>query len=595
MIKKIVTIRNVGRLERCNAYGDLTFRKLTVIYAENGRGKTTLTDVLRSLSTGSGELIVGRKTLGSGLPPSATVLINNDEVVTFKDGQWDGKGHRMAIYDSTFIHENVYAGDHIAHEHKKNLYRVIVGDIGVALARKVDEYDAKIRDANKDVASKTAVVRAGLPVGFKLDAFLALGPDSDVATKITAKQAEIAGLDQAKEIKDKAAIAIVALSQLPPNSETLLERVLDDVSADAESAVNNHLVNHAKAGGEEWIAEGCSYANGEDCPFCGQSTKDLHLIAAYRKYFSESYQAFKKELAAMQQTVEKALGDASLLALQRTLSDNAALVTFWSKFVKVDLPELTFAELQATVADLRMSALALLKAKLAAPLEPIYADESFRTALTQFQTLATRVQEYTNAVTAANVVVNAKKKETGVGNLAKAKADLSVLQAIQKRYEPSVDADCRALSDSLKNKADLDEEKISAKAELDTYSNTVVARYEKRINELLQVFGAGFRIGETKTSYVGGNVSSTFHIVINNVPVALGDSATPTAEACFRNTLSSGDRSTLALAFFIAQLEADPNLADTVVIFDDPFTSQDRSRRLETKQEICRPTGGARH
>src|SRR6202158_5458404 len=147
MIKKIVTIRNVGRLERCNAYGDLTFRKLTVIYAENGRGKTTLTDVLRSLSTGSGELIVGRKTLGSGLPPSATVLINTD-----------------------------------------------------------------------------AVVRAGLPVGFKLDAFLALGPDSDVATKITAKQAEIAGLDQAKEIKDKAAIALVALSQLPPNFETLLAR-----------------------------------------------------------------------------------------------------------------------------------------------------------------------------------------------------------------------------------------------------------------------------------------------------------------------------------------------------------------------------------
>ena len=29
-----------------------------------------------------------------------------------------------------FIHENVYAGDYVDHEHKKNLYRVIDGPAG---------------------------------------------------------------------------------------------------------------------------------------------------------------------------------------------------------------------------------------------------------------------------------------------------------------------------------------------------------------------------------------------------------------------------------------------------------------------------------
>ncbi len=41
------------------------------------------------------------------------------------------------------------------------------------------------------------------------------------------------------------------------------------------------------------------------------------------------------------------------------------------------------------------------------------------------------------------------------------------------------------------------------------------------MNELLEVFGAGFRIGDAKTSYAGGNRSSSFRILINNVAVDL--------------------------------------------------------------------------
>jgi wobble nucleotide-excising tRNase len=594
MIKKIVAIRNVGRLEKCNAQGDLTFRKLTLIFAENGRGKTTLTDVFRSLSTGNAEYILGRKTLGSAFPPSALVLIDDNKAVTFKDGAWDGAGPRLSIYDSTFIHENVYAGDHIDHEHKKNLYRVIVGEAGVSLARKVDEYDGRIRDANKEVTAKAAVVRASLPAGLKLETFLALQADPDVTTKIATKQAEIAALDKAEEIKDKTSIASVALAHFPANFETLLAKVLENVSKDAETAVKKHLATHAKPGGEEWVAQGLHYANGKDCPFCGQPTEGVDLIADYQKYFSQSYAAFKKELAALQQCIENALGETALLGLQKTLSDNAALVSFWSQFVEVDLPELTFTELQTVVGNLRTVALARLKTKLASPLDPVTADEAFGKALTDFQAAATRVQDYASAVTAANVSITAKKKETEGGNLTRGKSDLGELQAVQKRYGPSVDAACSAYSGAVDAKTALDDKKAAAKTNLDSYSGTVVAQYEKRINKLLQMFGAGFRIGETKTRYVGGNVSSTFHIVINNVPVALGDADTPAAQACFKNTLSAGDRSTLALAFFIAQLESDPKLADTVVVFDDPLTSQDRSRRLQTKQEVCRLAGTAR-
>ena len=55
----------------------------------------------------------------------------------------------------------------------------------------------------------------------------------------------------------------------------------------------------------------------------------------------------------------------------------------------------------------------------------------------------------------------------------------------------------------------------------------------------------------------------------------------------FRNTLSSGDKSTLALsAFFLAELEHDSNKAGRIVVFDDPLNSQDAFRKDHTVQKI---------
>jgi hypothetical protein len=77
-------------------------------------------------------------------------------------------------------------------------------------------------------------------------------------------------------------------------------------------------------------------------------------------------------------------------------------------------------------------------------------------------------------------------------------------------------------------------------------------------------------------------------VVINNtrVPIAGGEAAP--GEPSFRNTLSAGDRNTLALAFFFASLDQDPGLADKVVVIDDPISSLDEHRALTTVQEMRR-------
>ena len=75
-------------------------------------------------------------------------------------------------------------------------------------------------------------------------------------------------------------------------------------------------------------------------------------------------------------------------------------------------------------------------------------------------------------------------------------------------------------------------------------------------------------------------------MLIDEVSVPL--SAGAEGEPSFRNTLSAGDRNALALAFFFASLESDPNRNQKVVVIDDPMTSLDEHRSLTTIQEMRR-------
>ena len=91
----------------------------------------------------------------------------------------------MEIYDSTFVHENVYAGDHINHEHKKNLYKVIVGAKGVELVLKVNELDGKIREINQEIATNKSSIQRIIPSTLNFDVFSGLRelPNADKVIK----------------------------------------------------------------------------------------------------------------------------------------------------------------------------------------------------------------------------------------------------------------------------------------------------------------------------------------------------------------------------------------------------------------------------
>jgi|CZKV01.1.fsa_nt_gi wobble nucleotide-excising tRNase len=591
MLRKILKIKNVGRFEDCKWRCGSQFESMTLIYGENSRGKSTFCDILRSCQTNSPEFILGRKRLGS--TGDCEVEFRTDTTnPNFSKGTWSAILSSLAIFDTTFVHQNVYAGDKIDHDHKKNLYRVVVGEKGVTLARKVDELDVAVRDAGKDVATKRSILEAKLPTGTDLKSFVKLAINSDIANKIQTKTAALKSAEDsiknAGEIKSKGVLQEIAVPTFASDFELLVAKKLPNVADAAEKQLRAHLATHTKLATESWISQGVSFQLGEICPFCGQDTSKNDLITAYKTFFDAAYTKFKQDLASTEQTVSSTFSDKVTIAAQKSVSNNEVLIEFWQKLgvgTEFKLPDA--GRLAETIGAVREAAVSLLKLKIATPLEAVELPDELKKALQVLLEIQAAVPEYNKIVRAFNAKITEYKAKLGTVDVTKIKTELAGLKLVELRGDKDIVQKLADYATAEDAKKKFEKDKNDAKAALDKHDETTLAIHEKRINELLEMFSAGFRIGEVQRSDAGGKPSFNYKLLINKVPVEIGNEKTPLSSPSFRNTLSAGDKSTLALALFISQIEADSQIKDKIIVFDDPFTSQDRSRRTATQSIVC--------
>jgi len=588
-IQKIISIKNVGRFDNYKAKGRVDLSLLNLIFAENSRGKTTLCDIFRSLQTGDGDYVTGRRRLGTSGDPEIEILLEG-ATTNFKNGTWSAMYSDLSIFDSTFVHRNVFAGDAVDHDQKRNLYRVIVGEQGVLLANRVDELDALIREAGREHNAKKLVLEKDLPAGTTVANFLALSEIPDVDARITSKRDELAiatkSATLSSEIKSRGQLKTITLPAFPSDFSNKLSDSLATISKEAEARLRDHLANGTSGIDESWISTGLAHTKDDVCPFCGQSTKTIPLVKAYQQFFDRAYTEFKARLLDYEKRVGADFAPSVLLSALRDVGDNAALGDFWKQFGGVVLPACDVDAVSTTFSMLAKVASETMRQKVRAPLEAIAAPKTLTDALAAYEGQRKFISEYNVLVGNVNTRILDVKASCATVDVEKIKNELGALEGAKKRFLKEIVDACDDYSKSETYKAKLESDKAKAKDALDKYCDTVLKDAETRLNQLLEEFGAGFQVANQKRSFAGGKTSSTYQIVINGVPIELGDSATPVQTACFRNTLSSGDKSTLALAFFLIQTERHPSIANKTLVFDDPFTSQDRSRRTCTQQHL---------
>ena len=586
MLKKIIAIKNVGRFINSAAGGNTQLAKHTYILGSNGFGKTTTCAILRSLATGDPSHILGRRTLGAMDRPAVELLFE-DGVRRFDGSAWSTPYPALAIFDGVFVADNIHSGEVVDTEHKRNLYRVIIGQGGVALAEEDAALAAASRAKTSDITSCGRTIQSHIPTGIRLDAFLGFEFDPDIDARIAAQAQAVAAAREANTLRQRAGLLEFTHTFPPANFARLLGATISEVAEDAEAQLRAHLDRHQMPSGSDWIAEGLQHTQDDECPFCGQDIRGLPLIASYRAIFSERYGALRTAISDATSLLDRQLDELETLAL--LVEQNRGGFDFWSRYCLIEPPALALvADVQAAAKRMLRAAQSLLEHKAGNPLEAVAESFAFTEALAEHEAAQVRLSSLNAGIRSANSVIAARKASADATHLQPAEDELARLKAIKTRHSEPIRTLCDNYAQHVSEKSELEARKAEVRMRLDEHTQSVVVPYERRINELLDQFNAGFRIGQTRHSFPSGIASSNYQLVINSVAVDVGGPKTPADQPSFKNTLSSGDRTTLALAFFLASIERAADLATKVIVFDDPFNSQDAFRRNQTAHEIAR-------
>jgi wobble nucleotide-excising tRNase len=583
-IKKIVSLKNVGRFRSLAAKGDVQFKRLTLVYGANGHGKTTLTGVLRSLATGDRAYVDERATLGVTEQPEAEILLDTG-LARFSNGAWTATAADLEIFDTTFVSDNVFTGEHVGPEHRKNLYEVVVGASAVSLAREIDRVDAEGRRLATEITAAETVLRALIHAPFSLDTFVDLVPESDLTEKIRDCTTRLSAVRKQREILARPELDLLAAPALPAGLSTVLNKSVLQLSAETEERVRKHIhrLDHR---GETWIRQGLSYVKADHvCPFCGQETSNADLLKLYRDFFSNAYSAHAVEIERASNLLEQTLGDHALGALQKRVLENDARIRGWS-----DLADLTFAAYQPERLEqiwkhVRAVLRERLQRKAANPSAAIPDDAELVAATQDYAAATAALADHNKSIAKANTTISDLKRQAAATKAETLEDELRRLRNMEIRQTPEAGDLITALRSKREAKKTLDTTKRSKKDELEAAATKVLETYQASINRLLRAFGANFTIVNTRPSFPGGKASSSYQLELNNTTLDIGDAHTPRGKPCFRTALSTGDKSTLALAFFLARLEQ-YDLSGRCVIVDDPLSSFDSFRSACTQQEV---------
>lgn len=567
------------------------------MYAENGRGKTTLAAMFRSLRTGVTDLILDRHRLAAANPPHIVVsATGGDPNCVFQNGAWSNTLPDIVVFDDLFVAENICSGIEVEAGHRQNLHELILGAQGVALNAAVQAHVAGIEVHNRNLRPLANAIPAASRGPYEVEAYCALQPVPNIAELVLEAERNLAATREAAPIQQQPVFTAYDLPSFDLTAiEAVLQRDLPNLDAAAAAQVQAHI---AKLGpnGERWVSEGmnrigrASADSGEEvCPFCAQGLEASPLIDHYRAYFADAYECLKIDIANKLKEVMASHGGDVPAAFERAVRVASQGYEFWRRFMDVPPLAIDTAQIARQWKAARDGVMALLQAKQAAPLDKRSLVGEVDQAFQAYEAVRQQVRGIFEVLVTLNPQIAVVKQQAASANVANLTGDLARLKAITERFSAAVDAACQAYLTEASAKATTQAALTAARDALDQYRVNVFPAYEAAINVYLGRFGAGFRIGSVASVNNRGGSSVNYCVIINNtaVNVTAGAAGGPS----FRNTLSAGDRNALALAFFFVSLDREPQLAQKIVVIDDPMTSLDDHRSLTTVQEIRRLAG----
>ena len=586
MLSKIV-IRNVGLLKAFDTPNAPKLDKLTLFYGRNGRGKSTLTSVLRAARDGEAATVLGRQSLGNGGAAPKVVLMSTSGNIVFENGTWNTKTAPIEVFDTTFITDNVFAGELIDLAQDRGLFSIIIGADGVRLAKHLERFNVLTKTCATALKDAGAALTDDVPTDISKEEFFALGPNPDYDKRLEAAERALKSVQQADKIAALSALEALVMPELPG----ALAAVLASTVADLDASARGRLLDHFKRfgldkKGEAWISYGVEHIHDDACPLCGRDKVDAEgMVTLYGQIFGETYKAHLATITTAATELEGGLGEDARTELAGKMATNAESATKWAEYVVLGCELPAASELGTHIAEAHKQAKALLDRKRSSPLDVLEATDELAAVGDSLASARELLDKYNAAVEATN---EAAKKAVASTSTTETAATL-VRDNVKKRkgrHDPGVQSRIDAYYQAKRRDERARNVRAKIQKALKAANEGAAEHYHQQVNHYLARFGANFTISKITNSMQGNAGQVDYGLTIKGEAIARGRGRQADAIPTFRNTLSAGDKTTLALAFFLAKLDYDPSLDCKTLVIDDPLSSHDRHRRRETVNAI---------
>lgn len=557
MIERFKFLRNIGPFDNVAPQQENSLKSFSLVYGGNGCGKTTLAAILRSLATNEPSWVTDRHRLGAQHPPHVVISHSDGECV-FQEGEWKQPLTQVKIFDDSFVAANVCSGIELQPAHRQNLHELILGAKGVNLNNKVQKHVARIEEHNAKIRHLEKEIPQTVRGPFGIDAFCDLEQDPDIDGKIQDAERRRAAAHDADKLRQHSGFQAFKLPDFDLDAiDAVLKRDLAGLDAAAADRVRAHIAGLGP-NGEAWVSDGMAHIepesqghDGNTCPFCAQDIGGSDLIVHYRAYFSQAYKDLKNKILQIVNDIRNAHAEGIQSAFERDIRIAVQAREFWKTFIALPEFELDTAVIAHQWNAAREGVLEQIRAKGAAPLEPMVLSPAVCEAVGNYHKRSAEVAELSTKLCATNDQIDVLKENAQTEDIASLTDEIGKLKALKVRFDPDVMRHCKAYTTEKIAKKKTESLRDQARKALDQYRKHTFPAYKDALNKYLERFGASFRLGNVTHVNNKSGSSASYCVVINQEQVNVTAKEGPS----FRNTLSAGDRNTLALAFFFASLE----------------------------------------
>lgn len=624
MLKKIKLIQGIGNYTKTIA-GGVDFGDVTVIYGENRNGKSTLCDVMHSLSEDSPDFIMHRKSIphDQTKPPKVELMFVSEArniTTKFENEQWQNKSpsdSTLYVFDHSFIHRNVITGQKLERPNSENMTSFILGESNTALFTALAGLNTNLRGERAllsgierqftphAVNALSAYVNSAMPVETAecLEKSLEVHDNSEKQIRTT-----IQDIEKIKQRNTLASIGTqVYFDQVINSINTVLTSSLQNVHQHSLEALNNHLSYHVNnsATFKGWASQGVPQIK-DSCPFCGQhlSTDAQHLIAAYQQTFNSEFDSFNQQtrqtLNNLRQPFLVPNNRDSLiqqhhsnqqvfdLYVEPQITNNQALlplITLLNEKQNVVLSSFDALTESSSLATSFWSP--KLEQKYSTPYEPA-APVGFDALNSAAATYNQAIYDYWTVAEQVNEIFNTFKTSINEAALNEKLAEITQkkIQINSALKRISLEPLCLQYREKLATVNALNAAYIAQKKQLEHSQTTYLNTYFELINNLFRELGSDDFVISKAPNNRGKQIIYDLRVKFKNEDIPIEK---------INIVFSESDRRALALCIFLAKVISLPEeeKSKAILVMDDPVTSFDNERItliLNKLEEIHRNT-----